>query len=86
MQNMGKKLKLLTSVHWKGRDEDDNKGKNEYSNFSRTSSSLCQIQWKNEVFIAKVTSFQAWITIIPHQTVNEPSTVGYFKGLLDLSQ
>jgi hypothetical protein len=51
MQNMGKKiknkkLKLLTSVHWKGRDEDDDKGKNEYSNFSHTSSSLCQIQWK----------------------------------------
>jgi hypothetical protein len=34
-----------------------------------------------EVFIAKVTSFQAWILLILR-----PSTVGYFKGLLNLGQ
>jgi hypothetical protein len=41
MQNMGikkkRKLKVLTTIHRKGGDEEDNKDKNEFTNFSHTS-------------------------------------------------
>lgn len=80
-------MKLLASVHRKGRDEEDNKDKNGYYDFSHTSSlPYAKYNGKKDVFIAKVTSFQAWIMlIILHQALNGPSTIGYFKGLLDLS-
>lgn len=80
------KIKNTYTVHKKGENEEDNKDKNRFFNFSHTSSPLSQIQCGEHVFITKVTLFQAWIMAIPHHAMNKQSTFGYFKGLLDLGQ
>jgi hypothetical protein len=48
-----KKNILLTSIHRKDRDEEDNKDKNGYSIFSHAFSPLCQIQWEKRGIYSK---------------------------------
>ena len=80
------KLKQLTSVYRKAVVDEDNKDKNGYYNFSRTFSLLCQIQWeKGRIYIKSyfVSSLDYANTASSYEW---PSTVGYFKGLLNLGQ